>query len=87
MLGIPGFEFESSQDVLAAARGPQDAQQAMVQGALGNATRAAIRLGGADAGQPASASIYQLDGIVRRAPSLQLTTDARRARLDEEVAA
>jgi NADH-quinone oxidoreductase subunit G len=26
---------------------------------------------------PVSASIYQLDSIVRRAPSLQLTADAR----------
>jgi NADH-quinone oxidoreductase subunit G len=31
------------------------------------------------AGSPAVASIYQLDGIVRRAASLQLTTDARSA--------
>jgi len=31
------------------------------------------------------ASIYQLDGLVRRSPSLQLTADARMAR--EEVAA
>ena len=30
-------------------------------------------------GQPAQASIYQLDGVVRRAPSLQLTADARAA--------
>jgi NADH-quinone oxidoreductase subunit G len=41
-----------------------------------NATRAAINLTAA-AGTPAVAAIYQLDGIVRRAPSLQLTADAR----------
>ena len=29
---------------------------------------------------PATAAIYQLDGIVRRAPSLQLTADAKRSR-------
>jgi NADH-quinone oxidoreductase subunit G len=29
------------------------------------------------AGRPVSAAIYQLDGIVRRAPSLQSTADAR----------
>jgi NADH-quinone oxidoreductase subunit G len=38
-----------------------------------------------------SASIYQLDGIVRRAASLQLTADARNAAMAaaarEEVAA
>jgi len=29
------------------------------------------------AAQPAVASIYQLDSLVRRAPSLQLTADAK----------
>jgi NADH-quinone oxidoreductase subunit G len=79
MLGLPGFEFESSQEVLAAARGAQDADQDFVQGGvLSNATSAAIDLAPA-AGRPAAAAIYQLDGIVRRAPSLQLTADARAA--------
>jgi NADH-quinone oxidoreductase subunit G len=77
MLGLPGFDFESSQDVLVAARGAQDARQAFVQGAvLDNTTSAVIDLSSAT-GRPVSASIYQLDGIVRRAPSLQLTADAR----------
>jgi NADH-quinone oxidoreductase subunit G len=87
LLGLPGFEFESAQEVLVAARGAQDAQQPLVQGGvLDNTTRAAIRLDGGNAA-PAVASIYQLDGIVRRAPSLQLTADARLARLNDEVAA
>jgi NADH-quinone oxidoreductase subunit G len=34
-----------------------------------------------------TAAIYQLDGIVRRAPSLQLTADARTAPVREGVAA
>jgi NADH-quinone oxidoreductase subunit G len=68
LLGLPGFEFESSQDVLAAAT-TQPAK-------LSNATQAAINLA-ATAGEPVVASIYQLDGLVRRAPSLQLTADAR----------
>ncbi len=76
-LGLPGFEFESSQDVLAAARGAQDVGTDLVQGTvLSNATSAAIDLTPA-AGRPAAAGIYQLDGLVRRAPSLQLTADAR----------
>ena len=75
LLGVPGFEYESAQEVLAAARGA-DAGQALAQGALSNATNAAIRMGEA-AGTPVTASIYQVDGIVRRAPSLQLTADAR----------
>ena len=43
---------------------------------LSNATQAAINLA-APAAEPVVASIYQLDGLVRRAPSLQLTADAR----------
>ncbi|MFD0666501.1 NADH-quinone oxidoreductase subunit NuoG [Ramlibacter sp. MAHUQ-53] len=83
LLGLPGFDFESAQDVLQAARGPQDAGQDFVQGArLDNATGAAIDLT-VTAGRPAAASIYQLDGIVRRATSLQLTADARKARAAE----
>jgi NADH-quinone oxidoreductase subunit G len=87
MLGLPGFEFESSQDVLAAARGAQDAGRDFVQGGvLSNATSAVIDLVPAD-GRPASAAIYQLDGLVRRAPSLQLTADARSGQGASAVAA
>jgi NADH-quinone oxidoreductase subunit G len=89
VLGLPGFEFESAQDVLVAARGAQDAQATHAKG-LSNATSASIDLNAA-AGKPVTAAIYQLDGIVRRAPSLQLTADARAAqvavRQPEEVAA
>jgi NADH-quinone oxidoreductase subunit G len=77
LLGLPGFEFDSAQEVLVAARGAQDAQASHVQGGkLINATSAAIDLS-ASAGKPVTAAIYQLDSIVRRAPSLQLTADAR----------
>jgi NADH-quinone oxidoreductase subunit G len=85
MLGLQGFEYESSQEVLTVARGAQDAQHAMVQGQLNNATSATVRADAAG-GTPVTASIYQLDGIVRRAPSLQLTADARR-QAAQEVAA
>jgi NADH-quinone oxidoreductase subunit G len=68
LLDVPGVSFETSQDVLARATA-----KPLV---ASNATRAAINLT-ATAGTPAVASIYQLDGIVRRAPSLQLTADAR----------
>ena len=68
LLGLPGFEFETSQDVLAAATAtPVN---------LSNATQAGISLA-APTIEPVVASIYQLDGLVRRAPSLQLTADAR----------
>jgi NADH-quinone oxidoreductase subunit G len=73
LLEIPGVSFETSQDVLARATA-----KPLV---ASNSIRAEIRLAGhVDA--PVVASIYQLDGIVRRAPSLQLTADAR-----QEVAA
>jgi NADH-quinone oxidoreductase subunit G len=87
LLGLPGFEFESAQDVLAAARGAQDVRASHVQGGkLSNATSAAIEAS-AGAGKPASAAIYKLDGIVRRATSLQLTADGRLANLREETPA
>ena len=77
LLGLPGFEFETSQDVLAKVTAEPIR--------LSNALRAEVRLGGA-VPEPAVAGIYQLDGIVRRAPSLQLTADARAAQ-QQEVAA
>ncbi len=67
LLDVPGFNFETSQDVLAKATA-QPLQ-------LSNAIRADVRLGGT-VSEPAVAAIYQLDGIVRRAPSLQQTADA-----------
>jgi NADH-quinone oxidoreductase subunit G len=45
---------------------------------LGNVSNAAIDLGSA-AKDPVVAAIYQLDGTVRRATSLQLTADGRAA--------
>jgi NADH-quinone oxidoreductase subunit G len=74
MLGVSGFDFESSQDVLAKVVQP-DAAFAPVD-KLSNSTQAPIRLDVA-AAEPVSAAIYQLDSIVRRAPSLQLTADAK----------
>jgi len=68
LLDIPGVSFETSQEVLARATG-----KPLV---ASNATRAAITVTATTA-TPVSASIYQLDSIVRRAPSLQLTADAR----------
>ena len=68
LLEIPGVAFETSQDVLARATAKPLAAS--------NAVLAEIRLAG-PVSAPAVASIYQLDSIVRRAPSLQLTADAR----------
>ena len=77
LLDLPGFDFESSQDVLRQIPGADAAQ--LPANRLGNATQGEIVVSGAAGAVPAVASIYQLDGLVRRATSLQLTADARRA--------
>ncbi len=80
LLGLRGFEFESSQDVLDHLRGAQPAEATHVPAEkLSNATSAPIDLSAGASAPPAVASIYQLDGLVRRASSLQLTADARNA--------
>ncbi|MEO7548481.1 MAG: molybdopterin-dependent oxidoreductase, partial [Ramlibacter sp.] len=87
MLGLPGFSYESATEVLAAARGADGVAATHVQGGLlGNVTSAVADVT-PGAGSPVAAAIYQLDGIVRRAPSLQATADARVAAHVEGVAA
>jgi NADH-quinone oxidoreductase subunit G len=88
LLGLPGFDFESSQDVLKQIAGSGASHVAADR--LGNQSRVAITISAAGS-PPVVASIYQLDGLVRRATSLQLTADARHAlaaaATAEEVAA
>jgi NADH-quinone oxidoreductase subunit G len=69
MLGIAGFDFDSSQEVLAAAN--------LDNSKLSNAANSHFDKLSANGLAPCTASIYQLDGLVRRAPALQLTADAR----------
>jgi NADH-quinone oxidoreductase subunit G len=86
LLGLSGFDADSSQAVLAKAL-PGVASGAVVSAErLDNGGSAAIDLKPAQV-EPAVASIYQLDALVRRAPALQLTADARRARAEEGAAA
>ena len=82
---LPGFDFESSQEVLAKVPGIADGH--VSARLLSNASQAAMTPAAGIAGVPAVASIYQLDGLVRRATSLQLTRDACLASPQEEVAA
>ena len=77
LLNLPGFDFESSQDVLRQIPNADTAQVTAER--LSNALQAEIVLSGVTGAVPAVASIYQLDGLVRRASSLQLTADARKA--------
>ncbi|MDO9089420.1 MAG: molybdopterin-dependent oxidoreductase, partial [Burkholderiaceae bacterium] len=81
LLGLAGFDFESCQEVLQKLQGAQAAGQTHLPAEmLGNRSAAPIDLAAAPSAAPVSAAIYQLDGIVRRAASLQLTADARAAR-------
>ncbi|MES2687898.1 MAG: NADH-quinone oxidoreductase subunit NuoG [Pseudomonadota bacterium] len=75
LLELPGFDFEASQEVLKQIEGAQSAQVPAER--LDNSSTSAIQLT-AGQGAPVVASIYQLDSLVRRATSLQLTADARR---------
>jgi NADH-quinone oxidoreductase subunit G len=87
MLSLPGFDFETAQDVAAAAL--QGQAGTLSADKLSNKTTAAINLSAA-ASEPAVASIYQLDALTRRAPSLQATADAKagdKVGILEEVAA
>lgn len=79
LLGVQGVDYESSQDVLATAVGAGTAE--VPAQALSNATQAAAQVQAGAFAEPAVASIYQLDSIVRRATSLQLTADARQAQV------
>jgi len=86
MLDVSGFDFSSSQEVLQTVRGLTVGETVQViPDRLNNRTTASINLTGY-ANAPVVAGIYQLDGIVRRAPSLQLTTDARAAETQEVAA-
>lgn len=78
LLGVQGVDYETSQDVLAAATAGATSVPA---NQLGNGAPAVNSIAnGAGHAAPVVASIYQLDSIVRRATSLQLTADARQAR-------
>jgi NADH-quinone oxidoreductase subunit G len=74
MLGVPGFEFETAQDV--AAKALNGDTEFVNASKLSNATSAAIDLSKA-AGEPATATLYQLDSLTRRSPALQATADAK----------
>ncbi|MDO8318016.1 molybdopterin-dependent oxidoreductase, partial [Rhodoferax sp.] len=86
MLNVPGFDFDSSEQVLQGIPGLTVGETAQVSpDRLSNRTTAAINLA-SHAGAPVVAGIYQLDGIVRRAPALQQTADARAAETQEVAA-
>ena len=77
MLELPGFEAETSQDVLATLPLSATEEGAFVQASLLNNRTQAAPVVAVATQQPVTAAIYQLDNLVRRAPALQATADAR----------
>jgi len=78
LLQVPGMDWETSQEVLAAATGAPAGEMTFVPAErLDNSTPAALVADTGDVAEPVSAGIYQLDGLVRRAHALQMTADAR----------
>ena len=77
LMGVHGVDYETSQDVLAAATNGATQVPANV---LNNTAKAVSAVAAGNVAAPVVASIYQLDSIVRRATSLQLTADARQVR-------
>jgi len=84
VLALPGFDFESSQDVLMTVLADNAGlvPSKVPVTALSNAN-AGSAISQAGWVEPCVASIYQLDGLVRRAPSLQSTADAKAADTQE----
>ena len=83
MLDLPGFDFDASTDVLNKITGQSAELGRIPTEKLSNlstaATSSAIDISETNI-QPVTAAIYQVDGIVRRASSLQMTADAKLAR-------
>ena len=78
LLDLPAFNFESSQEVLSKLGLAVDDSGLVANHYLGNGIQCSVDVA-PSAGVPTVASIYQLDSVVRRATSLQLTADAKAA--------
>lgn len=84
MLGISGLDHESTTDVLNAALPNVKSGECVDAALLNNECSAYVDLSASTA-DPTTAAIYQLDSLVRRAPSLQATRDG--GRMQSEVGA
>jgi NADH-quinone oxidoreductase subunit G len=76
MLELPGFDFDASTDVLNTLTGQSTPLSSIPAEKLGNIGASIIDTSESKI-RPVSATIYQIDGVVRRASSLQMTADAR----------
>lgn len=87
LLDVPGFDFNSTEEILRQVPGLTAPDKAHLPAELlNNTTQAAIDLTPASI-SPVVAKIYELDGIVRRATSLQFTADAKQTETAQEAAA
>ena len=80
LLGLEGFTFESPDEVRDEALGSADAIPSRLDNRVGSSANQARPAGDGAPGaleRIADVPIYATDSIVRRAPSLQLTADAR----------
>jgi len=76
LMDLSGTDFETSQEVLAQITGMTGDSSAVPVEQLNNHSDAVVSdLAGVAGEAPAAAAIYQLDGLVRRSPSLQATRD------------
>ena len=78
LLGLGGFDADSSQAVLSAVLPGVASGQTVDASRLSNASTASVDTQPAQV-QPCVAAIYQLDSLVRRASALQMTADGRAA--------
>ena len=78
LLGLSGFDFETTEQVRAEALG----DEAKLSARLSNEVDVALKASSASQGlqRVAEVPIYASDALVRRAASLQLTADARETR-------
>ncbi len=76
MLEIPGFTHESSQAIVSEALPGVKPGEVVPAQRLNNVTQASVSMQETGVA-PCVASIYQLDSLVRRSTSLQLTADGR----------
>ena len=86
LLDVKGVDYETSQDVLKGVTLDVQGDSTFVPATrMSNICNVAVDTRVAEVA-PVVASIYQLDGLVRRATSLQLTADAKRTAHAQEEA-
>jgi NADH-quinone oxidoreductase subunit G len=87
ILSLPGFDFDSSQEVLSClpVAGGGTVLEHVPASHLSNTAKLLTDWQSSE-GEPCVASIYQLDSIVRRSSALQLTADAKAVDLREVAA-